>query len=257
MTEQEIELNINKVDVSKMKKKYNSNPVDEDEPLTIYIDENNNRYTKEGIKLKNKVEITENKEEPSVQPKIVNENVKQINDKLIKDLTNEERNIIISNHSNGIENTNFIVKTLKNGNISINRRSHSKLKVDTPKNNDEIKVEHNNNSLFNNILELQSKYDKLHLKQKKLKKKYKKLKSDIYVDNNDNDESNNEQVVNNVKTIEEPEIKNNNNNPIEEIKEVNEVKEKYNNIVPNKQGLNKRLNFRDRLLLSRSIAQLR
>ena len=83
------------------------------------------------------------------------------------------------------------------------------------------------------------------------------MKSDIYVDNNDNEEStinNNEQVENNVKTTEEPEIKNmepeiKNNEP--------EIKEKYNNIVPNKQAINKRLNFRDRLLLSRSIAQLR
>ena len=116
------------------------------------------------------------------------ENTKKIEKKAVKDLTVEEREIIIANAKNGIENEHFDVKFLKNGNSRIVAKK-SKTQTVTQKvikNNNDGKVYLSNDQLLmEHIIELNSRLDKLSVKHKKLKKKYRHLKNDIYEDVNE------------------------------------------------------------------------
>ena len=145
-----------------------------------------------------------------------NDNIINIEKKPIKQLTKEEKDIIINNAKNGIENDYYDVKLFKNGNARI------VLKKDKPqtisqkyinnndndnKNNDNKVYLSNDQLLMEHIIELHSQLNRLQGKQKKLKKKYHNLKNDIYEDideqpviNSANNESDNIQQTSNNNT---------------------------------------------------------
>ena len=114
--------------------------------------------------------------------------------KPIKDLTQEEKDIIINNAKNGIDNDYYDVKLFKNGNSRIVLKKDKPLTVSQKYINNNDKNLNNNNSkvylsndqlLMEHIIELHSQLNKLQGKQKKLKKKYHNLKHDIYEDIDD------------------------------------------------------------------------
>ena len=112
-------------------------------------------------------------------------------DKLVKDLTNDERTLLIKNYTDGVDNDNFNVKQLKNGNISITRKRSGKVKTlddDVAKkvvnsNGGKVGNMTNEQMMIQNLLEIERKLERERLKRKRLQKKYKKMKSDIYEDN--------------------------------------------------------------------------
>lgn len=168
--------------------------ISEENEIVVY-DEKNNDNNEENEKTPDK-----------------NENINQIQRKPINKLTDEERQIIINNARNGIDQQFYNVKLFKNGETRIT------LKKDKPKtvtqkvinnNNDESKKVYysDNQLLMEHIIELTSKYEKVINKQKKLKKKVKSIKHDLYVDIDDspNERYNENNVEENVN------VKNNDN----------------------------------------------
>ncbi|KAH0798577.1 uncharacterized protein GO595_008442 [Histomonas meleagridis] len=122
----------------------------------------------------------------------------------VKDLTQEEKEIIIANAKKGIENEFFDVKFFKNGNARVIAKKSKTPTVSQKviKNNNDGKVYLSNDQLLmEHIIELNSRLDKLTGKHKKLKKKYRSLKNDIYIDSEEiptveqtkNEEQNEEQ----------------------------------------------------------------
>ena len=157
------------------------------------------------------------------EPNEKNKSFGSVPDKLVKNLTPDERTLILKNYTDGVENENFDVKTLKNGGINIIRKRTGKVKSL----NDEIikqvtsvpgKVGQLSTEQFmlNHFMNLEREFDKLKTKQKRLKKKYKRIKTDIYVNDDDDEivveknENENEKVEDKVeekvveKVIEEP-----------------------------------------------------
>ena len=109
----------------------------------------------------------------------------KITKKAVKDLTQEEKDFIIANAKNGVENEFFDVKFFKNGNSRITAKKPKAPTVSQKviKNNKDGKVYLSNDQLLmEHIIELNSRLDKLTGKHKKLKKKYRSLKNDIYID---------------------------------------------------------------------------
>ena len=123
-----------------------------------------------------------------------NKSFGSVPDKLVKNLNDDERTLILKNYTDGVENENFNVNILKNGGVNITRKRTGKVKSL----NDEIikqvtsipgKVGQLSTEQFmlSHFMNLEREFDKLKTKQKRLKKKYKRIKSDIYV-NDDDDE---------------------------------------------------------------------
>lgn len=133
--------------------------------------------------------------------------------KNLRDLSEDEKNIIISNARKGIDQPFYDIKDLKNGKTIITRKkkttpstaqkvisssSSSKKKSTTSSNNEIQKAYYTDNQLlFEHIIELNSKVDKLMNKHKKLKRRYQTLQNDLYIEDDDvssppNDESPNE-----------------------------------------------------------------
>ncbi len=111
-------------------------------------------------------------------------------DKLVRDLTSDERALLIKNYTDGVENDNFNVKQFKNGNMSITRKRKGDVKTldevvaKTVVKSSGGKVGNmtNEQMLIQNMLEIERKLERERLKRKRLQKKYKKIKSDIYED---------------------------------------------------------------------------
>lgn len=146
---------------------------------------------------------TETKEESKSEPKEETKEVQVIHAKNIKDLTDEERNIILSNHRSGIENPYFEVKTFKNGNFRIQKKKQNKTVsqkvIESATNQDQNKIDvpeklffthsvlpnkclTNDQLLMEHIIELNTKFERLAMKHKKLKQKYYNIRDDIYTD---------------------------------------------------------------------------
>ena len=108
-----------------------------------------------------------------------------ITKKPVKDLTKEEKDFIINNAKNGVENEFFNVKFFKNGSARVTAKKEKTPTVSQKviKNNSDGKVYLSNDQLLmEHIIELNSRLDKLTGKHKKLKKKYHRLRNDIYED---------------------------------------------------------------------------
>ena len=146
-----------------------------------------NQETTEEIVIEEKDETNENED-------VENKNeIKQIEEKPIKNLTEDERLIIIQNYKNGIDNENYDVKTMKNGGTRIMKKKKPKQNLSQKFiNNEKVNERVNdkvylsdNQLLMEHIFELNNRLNKLQNKQKKLKKKYHKIKTDLYEDVNE------------------------------------------------------------------------
>ena len=126
----------------------------------------------------------------------------------VKKLTSEEREQIISNFKNGIDNEFYDVKTLKNGTTRIVKKKNKSqslsnklisgltncsLSLLDERSCPEKKYLSNEQLLMEHIIELNTQMNKLKNKQKKLKNKYKGIKRDLYVDVDENDEPHNDE----------------------------------------------------------------
>lgn len=166
----------------------------------------------ENISEENEIVVFDEKNNVECENISETENINQIPRKAINKLTDEERQIIINNARNGLEQQFYNVKLFKNGETRIT------LKKDKPKtitqkvinnNNDESKkvFYSDNQLLMEHIIELTEKYAKVVNKQKKLKKKVKSIKHDLYY--NADEQDNNENVVEEKNIEENVSIKNN------------------------------------------------
>lgn len=144
----------------------------------------------------------ENSSEMSQSQNILDKQ-KPVELKDVKKLTSEEREQIISNFKNGIDNEFYDVKTLKNGTTRIVKKKNksqslSNKLISGRKDNEQfVKPERkylsNEQLLMEHIIELNTQMNKLKNKQKKLKNKYKGIKRDLYVDVDENDEPHNDE----------------------------------------------------------------
>ena len=117
---------------------------------------------------------------------------KSVDPKNVGELTDDERAIIIANAKNGIDQPNFDVRFFRNGKFRIVRKKEkpptiSEKVVKTQEIPQNVKKAYytDNQLLFEHIIELNAKVDRLMNKHKKLKRKYQALQSDIYVDDDE------------------------------------------------------------------------
>ena len=152
--------------------------------------ENNEQAAEEVIEKEIKLEeIPETLSEDSN----VKETPKFVEKKQVSDLTDDEKALIISNAQNGIEQPFYDIKQLKNGRYIIIKKKEPKqtvsqkvVKEQPPPPKTEKKVYYSDNQLlFEHIIELNAKVEKLMSKHKKLKKRYQSLQNDIYIDDAD------------------------------------------------------------------------
>ena len=164
----------------------------------------------------------ENSSEMSQSQNILDKQ-KHVELKDVKKLTSEEREQIISNFKNGIDNEFYDVKTLKNGTTRIVKKKNKSQSLSnklisgrklclqpegqspsglhdrsSSKDNEQFvkpekKYLSNEQLLMEHIFELNTQMNKLKNKQKKLKNKYKGIKRDLYVDVDENDEPHNDE----------------------------------------------------------------
>ncbi len=122
-----------------------------------------------------------------------------IDAKPVTKLTEEEKNIIIESLKNGQEQPNYAIRENKKGGTQIVKSKNKypdvqvvQKNVPPPQNVETNKQTFakftNEQMLMQEIMNINSKLDKMANKHKKLKKKYKKMKSDIYVDLEDVEE---------------------------------------------------------------------
>ena len=130
--------------------------------------------------------ISESVKEDQAKPKVAR---KIVDRKQIVDLTDDERAIIVNNARNGYDQPYYDVKLFKNGKYRIIKKKETapsvaqKVITSTNTPEKEKKAYYSDNQLlFEHIIELNAKVDKLMTKHKKLKRKYQTLQNDIYAD---------------------------------------------------------------------------
>ena len=151
--------------------------------------------------VKEEVDQTINKDTP----------VKHVDRKNVNQLTEEERQLIVNNAKEGIEQPNYDVMFFKNGNYRIIKKKQQRPSVSqkiiekqTPTQSNTPSYYTDNQLLYEHIIELTARMEQLSAKHKKLKNRYKELQQDLYVDDNEsvnktfeeetNNEENNEPV---------------------------------------------------------------
>ena len=156
------------------------------------------------IKLDNSLDTSKNdltESKPNSTENVANEpdskhksnSFNTVEPKHIELLTDDERATIIASVRNGFEQPYYDVKFYKNGNHRIIKR-----KLKQPSTSQQIinsqplppaietkKYYTDNQLLFEHIIELNAKIDRLTAKHKKLKKKYNTIRNDIYADDAD------------------------------------------------------------------------
>ncbi len=141
---------------------------------------------------------------------------KFVDRKQIVDLTDDEKALIVANAKNGLDQPNFSVKFFKNGKYRILKKKEQTPTVsqkiissnaESTKQPEKKVFYSDNQLLFEHIIELNSKVDRLMQKHKKLKRKYQALQNDIYVD--DDEEVVHEQNIDEEREKPSVEIKNN------------------------------------------------
>lgn len=181
--------------------------IDETVEKEINLEELNEK-NHEGFELSAKDGEVDSKDsaviDESTKPKSTNKFVEQ---KAVAQLTEDERSLIIANAKAGLDQPYFDVKFFKNGksriikkksiNPSTSQKVISSRFQSKPENefsmNQETKPERkiyysDNQLLFEHIIELNAKVDKLMAKHKKLKRRYQSLQNDIYVNDDDIDD---------------------------------------------------------------------
>lgn len=141
---------------------------------------------------------------------------KFVDRKQIVDLTDDEKALIVANAKNGLDQPHFSVKFFKNGKYRILKKKEQTPTVsqkiissnaESTKQPEKKVFYSDNQLLFEHIIELNSKVDRLMQKHKKLKRKYQALQNDIYVD--DDEEVVHEQNIDEEREKPSVEIKNN------------------------------------------------
>ena len=143
------------------------------------------------------IELDDNKD---VKSETINEPVKEekpkpkpatmfVERKQVVDLNDDEKALIVNNARNGLEQPYFDVKFFKNGKYRIIKKKTTaptvsqKVITNTTAPEKEKKSFYTDNQiLFEHIIELNAKVDKLMTKHKKLKRKYQSLQNDIYAE---------------------------------------------------------------------------
>ena len=117
--------------------------------------------------------------------------------KKVSELSEDEKNILIDEAKQGIENEFYKVKLFKNGNAHITQKKLTKSqkfikanetnqdKVEIPK----VKFLTNDQLLMEHIINLEASFQKLKGKHKKLKKRYNELEGYLLNDDSDDDDS--------------------------------------------------------------------
>ena len=139
------------------------------------------------------IDTSDNK--PIEEEQETQETHKQIGPKRIKDLTNEERSIIINNAKNGIDNEYYKVQMCKNGSSRITKKKPAKEST-----SDKLIKNHGpglstEQLLMEHVIGLETQLATMRQKQKRLKGKYKQLYQDIYIE--DEDITNQSSTINN------------------------------------------------------------
>ena len=151
------------------------------------------------IKLEKQNDIINNasSDDKSVNSQTSRESTKKsyqtVEPKHIANLTDDERATIIASVRNGVEQPYYDVKFYKNGNTRIIKRKLQKPSTaqqiinsqPLPPTTEAKRYYTDNQLLFEHIIELNAKIDKLTAKHKKLKKKYTTIRNDIYADEDD------------------------------------------------------------------------
>ena len=153
------------------------------------------------------------------QTKSVTKSFKTVDAKNVGELTDDERAIIIANAKNGVEQPNFDVRFFNNGKFRIVRKkqkpptiSEKVVKTQSIPVNEKKAYYTDNQLLFEHIIELNAKIDRLMSKHKKLKRKYQTLQNDIYIEDDEIESTKhtveepiiNEPIVNEQPIIQEP-----------------------------------------------------
>ena len=150
--------------------------------VQIEIEDENEDNT-ETIEVKAPIEQSKEQPKPSIPRKRITE------------LTEDEKQQLIANAKNGIENENYNVRFFKNGNTHITLKKQTKaqelIKLNET-NSEKIALPSaryltDNQLLFEHIINLESQYSKLHAKHKKLKKRYNELEGYLYADDSDDE----------------------------------------------------------------------
>ena len=213
------------------------------------------------IRVENVVDSNDDKKEEVKQ----NTGNGQVPDKYLKNLTDDDRAIIIKNYADGIQNDNYDVKILKGGSPSITRKRGGK-----PKSIDEELIKEAGKThgrvgdmtteqfMIEWFLNLEGKFSKLKSKQKRLKKKYRKIKGDIYVDDEEVGDTVEVRVTeHDIKDKDEiidkkPDIK---SEPVAQsfTEQVQSMKNDENMRIesPKYRNIGRKMNLRERLLLQR------
>ena len=150
---------------------------------------------------------------------------KIVEPKPVTKLTEEERSIIMNDFKNGTPQPNYTIRELKNGgskivkNTNKSETNHVVIGDEKPSNVVVSPKFTNEQMIFQQLLDLNSKIEKIHNKHKKLKKKYKKMKNDIYVEDVDLIENPPPQNVEEKQLADNED--NNNNNEEEEKPQIN------------------------------------
>ena len=135
-------------------------------------------------KTEEEVDQTINKDTP----------IKHVDRKNVNQLSEEERQLIVNNAKEGIEQPNYDVMFFKNGNYRIIKKKQQRPSVSqkiiekqTPTVTNTPSYYTDNQLLYEHIIELTARMEQLTAKHKKLKNRYKELQQDLYVDDNDNE----------------------------------------------------------------------
>ena len=125
-------------------------------------------------------------EEPQAQSSTVTNKV--VPAKKIVELTDEDKQILISNARAGIDNPNFDVKIFKNGNTRICKKKKPTVSQQAVSTNGERVIKDHTNEqkvymtdnqlIWEHLFELETKYQTLYNKHRKLKQRY----NDLYIE---------------------------------------------------------------------------
>ena len=138
---------------------------------------------------------------------IVKEEVikEEIINKPVKQLSKSERQKLIDEFENGVDNTYYKCHRLKNGSVRITKRANPLVtdvdkvhEVTRNRINNKVNTQRltDNQLLMEHIIDLEKRYEVMRMKHKKLKKRYNKLETDLFEDDSDDELNVREVVVN-------------------------------------------------------------
>ena len=178
--------------------------------------EDHTESIKESIKDESDDELVNELVEGAVKGDVIkakDELIEQELNKPVKQLTKSERETIINEFNNGVDNKYYKCHKLKNGSIRITKRANPltnnaeeahetvNKKIDNKLNTKRLT---DNQLLLEHIIDLEKRYEVMRMKHKKLKKRYNKLECDLFEDDGlaDSDEPLDVKEITNEPTIE-------------------------------------------------------